>query len=551
MNQANPRAHLTKLTLGGFQVFDQVTDIPLGNLTFLFGPNSAGKSAVQDALELLSDLLEGDEWDRDKLRRHWRRAESGEYVQSMTLGFTATNYVSFADALCLSMHLPPSDDWETNPSWNGEDISPLFEFQLSDDDVAPTNVRPKYTLRVSGQDILQVEPHERLGINFDHPIIRSVVLQNNFRHLAVWSACFEAAGAWVFLRSRFAGVHGPATIHKEILVEGAILATIDVAGLGEMDRSRVAFAEWSPAVSEFLSFFDEIQSIALGGNIKFKPHVVPASRQTPSADELTFHLSSDTRQFALPSLDKGANPDHLPLVRSTYEASTATIGLQVRGDASTHLHAGGWNEPGWLFHRVNQALAGHLFAETGYAVAADVRLLVDINDVTEGSGYQQFNLADHDAIVRLSLRDHSGRRHEFRDVGSGIGYVLPVLTSVCDLRLAVSLLQQPELHLHPALQASLADVFIEHASHEHQILAETHSEHLLLRVLKRIRQTASGHHMDPAFCISPEQVVVAYFDPRPDGTTVVKRLRISEDGDFLDRWPRGFFTERDSELFDE
>ena len=51
--------------------------------------------------------------------------------------------------------------------------------------------------------------------------------------------------------------------------------------------------------------------------------------------------------------------------------------------------------------------------------------------------------------------------------------------------------------------------------------------------------------------LKPEDVAVVYFDPSPEGVTTVKHLRISEDGEFLDRWPRGFFTERDGELFDE
>lgn len=51
--------------------------------------------------------------------------------------------------------------------------------------------------------------------------------------------------------------------------------------------------------------------------------------------------------------------------------------------------------------------------------------------------------------------------------------------------------------------------------------------------------------------LKAEDVSVLYFDPSPDGTTKVKRLRISDDGEFIDRWPRGFFTEREQDLFDE
>ena len=46
-------------------------------------------------------------------------------------------------------------------------------------------------------------------------------------------------------------------------------------------------------------------------------------------------------------------------------------------------------------------------------------------------------------------------------------------------------------------------------------------------------------------------VAVMYFEPDALGKTKVKRIRIAPDGEFLDRWPKGFFAERDQELFDE
>jgi predicted ATPase len=82
-------------------------------------------------------------------------------------------------------------------------------------------------------------------------------------------------------------------------------------------------------------------------------------------------------------------------------------------------------------------------------------------------------------------------------------------------------------------------------------LIETHSEHLLLRILKRVRQTHLKVAIAQELKINAEDVCVLYFDPSPDGTTAVKRLRITEDGEFMDRWPRGFFGERDQELLDE
>ena len=154
-------------------------------------------------------------------------------------------------------------------------------------------------------------------------------------------------------------------------------------------------------------------------------------------------------------------------------------------------------------------------------------------------------------LLRLFLVDARGRRFNFDQVGSGLGYVLPVLAVLFGSGNGV-LVQQPELHLHPALQASLGDIFIEtHHGNSHPIIVETHSEHLLLRILKRIRQTHQKWPLDAELQVRSSDITVLYFDPTPNGVTSVKQLRISEDGEFMDRWPRGFFAERDQELFDE
>jgi hypothetical protein len=48
-----------------------------------------------------------------------------------------------------------------------------------------------------------------------------------------------------------------------------------------------------------------------------------------------------------------------------------------------------------------------------------------------------------------------------------------------------------------------------------------------------------------------ENISILYFDPQPNGSTKVKRLRLSPDGQLIDRWPGGFFNERLKDIFDE
>ena len=111
-------------------------------------------------------------------------------------------------------------------------------------------------------------------------------------------------------------------------------------------------------------------------------------------------------------------------------------------------------------------------------------------------------------------------------------------------------MEQPEIHLHPALQAELGDVFIEAALGERKntLLIETHSEHLILRILKRIRETTEGELPPGQIPVKPDHVQVIYAKPTSKGT-ILHSIGISEDGEFLEKWPDGFFPERAKELF--
>ena len=79
-------------------------------------------------------------------------------------------------------------------------------------------------------------------------------------------------------------------------------------------------------------------------------------------------------------------------------------------------------------------------------------------------------------------------------------------------------------------------------------LLETHSEHLILRILRRIRETTDGELPAGLTPIRPEDVAVLYVSPGKDGCKVVE-IPINPDGEFAEPWPDGFFPERAKELF--
>lgn len=136
------------------------------------------------------------------------------------------------------------------------------------------------------------------------------------------------------------------------------------------------------------------------------------------------------------------------------------------------------------------------------------------------------------------------------DVGFGVSQVLPIIVQSILVKEKTILIEQPELHLHPAQQAELGDLFIDAALGENKntFLIETHSEHLILRILRRIRETTDGTLDEAAIPIRPDDVSVVYAKQTDNGTELIP-LRITDDGDFAEKWPDGFFSERSKELF--
>lgn len=123
------------------------------------------------------------------------------------------------------------------------------------------------------------------------------------------------------------------------------------------------------------------------------------------------------------------------------------------------------------------------------------------------------------------------------DVGFGISQVLPVLVQCFYApRGSIILMEQPEIHLHPSAQAELADVMIDAIrSGENgqprnvQLIIETHSEHFLRRLQRRI---AEG--------VLPQEDISAYFANADRTPAKLENLQIDDYGNILN-WPKDFF----------
>ncbi|MCO6438568.1 MAG: AAA family ATPase [Phycisphaerae bacterium] len=130
------------------------------------------------------------------------------------------------------------------------------------------------------------------------------------------------------------------------------------------------------------------------------------------------------------------------------------------------------------------------------------------------------------------------------DVGEGISQIVPVVVALLEQNRPLTAVEQPELHVHPAVQVGIGDLLIEAVERgEFPVVLETHSEHLLLRLLRRIRESGENALPPDVHGLSPSDLSVVFLDLSDAGIRVTS-LRIDETGEFIDRWPQGFFEER-------
>ena len=141
-----------------------------------------------------------------------------------------------------------------------------------------------------------------------------------------------------------------------------------------------------------------------------------------------------------------------------------------------------------------------------------------------------------DIIHKLQVNQNS-LDLDITDVGFGISQILPVIIQgFLSSEHSLTLIEQPEIHLHPKMQAELADLFIDIVLANDKkesskfLLVETHSEYLLKRLRRRISE---GN-------ISAEIVAIYLVDPQDDNQGAkIRELVIQEKGAF--EWPKDFY----------
>lgn len=156
------------------------------------------------------------------------------------------------------------------------------------------------------------------------------------------------------------------------------------------------------------------------------------------------------------------------------------------------------------------------------------------------------NRRDYEVLVKtVGIKDQMN----LTDVGFGVSQVLPVLVQCFYApQGSTIILEQPEVHLHPSAQAVLADVFIDAINaqnqrgkrHNIQLLIESHSEHFLRRLQRRIAEDTKKKN------ISPSNTAIYVCEATSSGS-ILKPLNVDDYGN-IKNWPNKFFGDEVGDL---
>lgn len=582
-----------------FDAYRSITgpaQIDLTDITVLCGPNSAGKSSVIRAIKFFEDLASTEPWRADKDGGPIRQLENGGCHQDqMRLGieFKVTDLIPSTPRYEAHLNALEATSSTVQEFWNGvvgrsirvdvvcggDDLGYKDKFSLALDgelvleiDNDPTFFDP-YLKPMSGADVMDsIEIAVPGTLKVHKALMETLLYQSPDQERDVLSSVFwESKGDWSEIRGlRFNYFMSEPESDVSRLVHPEDLHQFLPANLESFSREvSTSYTGQQLGISAARPYFEWLNG-TVGGDLRRRLEEVSGSLETDSSSLRLFLEGLFIRLgAALAHRHVVGNRTQLSSKTPYHVGASGTI-VGAHEFAGQDPHAKDYLSWWWKASRVDtdskekepRKAKEDDIVEVGYSrlmpslgrytlhpmvyklvgiesTARDVKSLDKplLHDLTAGAFVHPF----------LRSEGTGGYALDFNEVGSGVSFMFPILASLTVGRL--SIVEQPELHLHPRAQCELGDVFVYAACSGHHSVIETHSEHLILRLSRRIRETTRGQLLPKGLQLRPENALIYYFEPGPNGRTSIHRIRFDEQGEFLDVWPDGFFAERGGELF--
>ncbi len=590
---------IKKLTVSNFRSFKEPQTIEFAPVTLLVGPNSVGKSTVLMALFYVQHILAKGQCNPHRIEAfsdrfiggfknlvHQRDVNSSiviriDYEKGDQIGST---YAFIADIFGDAIDLPVG-----SPSTEVKQVA--VELEISWSDPENTAYVSRYSLWLNDQFIAEVTSDKGLKqplltrMNYLHPLL----LPEN--HNEWLEECFDD------------GVD----IHQSLKDTAFQVKDIYIP----TDREIAKGADWPTEDPEWPCFTEKAyvsEFHELMNESRFTyTQLSDASLLKMIAGVKLIHVpvSIDGWAGALPKLGKPLSMSLSPNDEQTSEAINEILSdllvaplddlLSLLNDSlcigplreipdrtyqvnpypsSKDWHKGlaAWDilarsqQP--FLKSVHEWISDERKLGLGYEIALKVnKHFAELKSLSVETSYEQI---DQELTSRIAaLGSNNGSRVQFdesltescyvlldkkshievspSDIGVGVSQLMPVVVAALHTRKGVVAIEQPELHVHPKVQTGIGDLFTQ-VNTGATFLIETHSEHLILRLLRRVRETANKSLPDGYNPVNPEDISVVHLTSTDNGAHA-QRFVVTSDGDFELDWPDGFFEERDEELF--
>ncbi len=173
----------------------------------------------------------------------------------------------------------------------------------------------------------------------------------------------------------------------------------------------------------------------------------------------------------------------------------------------------------------------------------DKKLEYGINEWLNLLSIKGFKVEEFNEVIRLNLNSSFTDKTivNIADVGFGVSQIFPIILEGLRVKKdSTLLLEQPEIHLHPNLQMQLADFFISLVLSNKRVIIETHSDHIINRLVRRIVEDKTNTLND---------LIGIYFFKQTEEGTKAEEICIDEKHGIIN-WPDDFFdqTAREQEL---
>lgn len=543
-------SNIKAVTLQNFKGFSNEVRIELRPITLLFGANSAGKSSVLQALQYVREILERQNINADRTLQGGEAVDLGGFL-NLVNGRDPQKQIEIAVEMELGATSIPElvpdafEEWQTSDEdvwWMYDTLQNIrravktvaIRLNIGWNEQREQPIVQGYEIATNGEWCLSIASNRdgrdaQMRINHANPIF--MVDAPDGEELLSLLDDFVNPEDLAQSAEPSATIESP-TVPSKTSILPSLFSAVQEAG---MERPGDGLRAWLTGFRGALPRLDQMLFIPAPG--------AKGAENVYMVREFTAFLSWLTVGPALLLREQLGQMRYIgPLRRIPPRGLEVSL---TKSDSAWSDGMAAWETlvtgSQDLVERVSDWMQSSAKLGTGYAVTR--------------KAYQEFD-PNHPVPQpigpirkRAQLVDGTGLSLQPQDVGVGISQVLPVVVAAQDGYASVVCIEQPELHIHPAVQVGLGDLFIDGAVNQGlSFLIETHSEHLILRLLRRIREAAelTSNVMDQP--LSPALIGVYCLSKR-NGAVTIDEIPVTEDGDFAKPWPQGFFDERGAELF--